>query len=69
MPGTAMSCQRGVVGDPDKDSDPGLRAPGSRAWLLVSRSRDSSSVLQPCFANVLAYVRFDDLLASLRVNN
>ncbi len=44
-------------------------APGSRAWLLVSRSRDSSSVLQPCFANVLAYLRFDDLLASLRVNN
>ena len=44
-------------------------APGSRAWLLISRSRDSSSVLQPCFAKVLAYLRFDDLLASLRVNN
>jgi hypothetical protein len=38
-------------------------APSWRAWLLASRSRDSSSVLQPCFANVLAYFRFDDLLA------
>jgi len=37
-------------------------AAGWRAWLLASRSRDSSSSLRPCFAAFLAYFRFDDLV-------